>query len=118
MKGFAYKLIRRIDTFWLFLSGYTPDFERLEFFHQERKFFTKDALIKEQLSLIPGTEMSLKSAVRHFGGWERLMDSQIELNEEIYEQLEKSGFSREQVDLSRRFLADPKGYRDSALHKK
>ncbi len=110
-----YRTVRRIDSFLYVFLGYIPDFRQLDFVHERRELFTKEGLIKQELSLIPFTDRALKSAVKELGGWQWIMSEDFKPTEEVYKKLEAAGFAREKYEKSRAYLKDPTGYRRRAL---
>jgi hypothetical protein len=113
-----FKFLRQVDNFWFHLDGFAVDAELLDWIYGERELFKKDGWIKEELSLIPGRDLSLKRIAKEYGGWQTISSKTFSPPEELYRKLDYIGFSRTAFDHTRRFLADPAGYRKSAMQEK
>jgi len=116
--SFLYKILRTIDVFWRHLDGFVDDFEQLDWVYEQRPLFSKEGLIKDDLSLIPFRDRKFGQIVRDYGGWKAITKEDFVPSEELYEKLESIGFGREQFDLSRRYLANPSEYKTQALKRK
>ena len=113
-----YKVLRNLDSFQFVYRGLEPDFDQLDFLRDERKLFSDKGLIRARMTMLPGTDMALVAAVKELGGWDAIMQPSFVVTEEVYSRLERAGFSREQLDKSREFNADPSGYRFRAQNQR
>lgn len=105
-----YKFLRNIDCFVFVNRGLIPDLERLDFVREERKFFSDEGLIRISMSIIPGTDRSLKTAVKALGGWDLITHPSFLVTEDVYSRLEAAGLSRKVFDKSRAYLAKSTSY--------
>jgi hypothetical protein len=104
------KILRQCDIFWFSLSGYITDLERLDFVWEDRHLFTKEGLIKHNLSSFPWADRELKLIARRYGGWKALMKPDFQPSDQLLSELESAGFTRSEFEHSR-IYNDP-----SALH--
>jgi hypothetical protein len=112
--SFWYKVLRTLDILWVSLDGFTPDLEQLDWVFDERPLFSKEGLIKIDISQLPFRDHKLKKIAKKYGGWEVITDPEFVPPRELYERLEKIGFRRDDFDLSRRYLANPDEYKENA----
>lgn len=113
-----YEVLWKIDSLWLHLNGFCPDFEQLDYVDTERPLFTKKGLIKWLPSVIPLRDLKLKKIATEFGGWDEITSPTFIPTEELYSKLEAIGYDRQQFDHSRRYIADPDAYRRQAVEAK
>ncbi|CAN5600404.1 hypothetical protein BH11CYA1_BH11CYA1_28600 [soil metagenome] len=105
-----FQFLRRIDIFVYCMRGLAMDYDRLDFNQNERQLFSDEGLLRTSMSVIPWTDRTLASAVRELGGWGKIVQRSFVVTDEVYSKLEQAGFSREQFDKSREYLADPQAY--------
>ncbi len=104
-KSFLFKSLQRLDIQLYVLRGFVPDFERLDWVHEKRPLFSDEGLVKLTLSLIPGTEAKLKKTVSAMGGWDKIVDPNFFVSDEVFSRLEEAGLNRIQFQKTRRYYA-------------
>ncbi len=104
------RLLQNVDAFIFVNRGLIPDLQRLDFVREKRKLFSDEGLIRISMSIIPGTDRSLKAAVKALGGWDLITHPSFSVTEDVYSKLEAASLSRNVFDKSRAYLANSSGY--------